>query len=246
MSRRVGPRAGTATSEGMRSERELSGPPVTASGYVTAQIRDGILNGAFPLGSRLDQQLLADEMGVSTIPVREALRHLEALGLVRIHARRGAFVAELSAPELDEIARIREPLEEQAVRLAATRIDEGQRAVLDELIRRMDEATTSGAWNDANREWHLSLYRAADSPLLLELISMLWDRSILYRHVYAEQEHNREVSNEEHREIMARISTGDVTGAGRLIRKHIRRPRNEMRRRAASSEGEGLRRLMPA
>jgi len=57
--------------------RETSGPPVTASGYVTTQIRDGILSGAFPLGSRLDQQVLADEMGVSTIPVREALRHLK-------------------------------------------------------------------------------------------------------------------------------------------------------------------------
>src|SRR5580700_2035403 len=61
---------------GARAAREMSSPPVTASGYVMTQIRDGILSGAFPLGSRLDQQVLADEMGVSTIPVREALRHL--------------------------------------------------------------------------------------------------------------------------------------------------------------------------
>jgi DNA-binding GntR family transcriptional regulator len=246
VSRRDGSSANTAASAGVRSARGLAGPPVTASGYVTVQIRDGILNGAFPLGSRLDQQVLADEMGVSTIPVREALRHLEALGLVRIHPRRGAFVAELSPSEQDEIGRIREPLEEQAIRLAATRIDESQRAVLDDLIVRMDNATTSGAWNEANREWHMTLYRAADSPLLLELISTLWDRSILYRHVYAEQEQSRATSNAEHREMLRQISAGNGAGAGRLIRKHIRRPRKEMRRREAAADEEGIRPLRPA
>lgn len=210
-----------------RVARETSGPPVTASGYVTTAIRDGILSGAFPLGSRLDQQVLADEMGVSTIPVREALRHLEALGLVRIHPRRGAFVTELSTRELDEITRIRVPLEELATRMATARLTEKQHAQLQDLMVQMSDAPTATSWNEANREWHLQLYSAADSPLLLELITTLWNRSFLSHNLYAERAARREVSNEEHRQILARIDADDPAGAARLIRKHIMRGRKE-------------------
>src|SRR5580704_6949883 len=81
--------------------------PVTASDYVTRELRARILDGVFPSSTHLDQQVLADEMGVSTIPVREGLRRLEANGLVEILPRRGAFVAGLTPDELVEISRIR-------------------------------------------------------------------------------------------------------------------------------------------
>ena len=246
MSRSDESQARSAAPAGAKAVRESAGPPVTASGYVTTQIRDGILNGTFPLGSRLDQQVLAEEMGVSTIPVREALRHLEALGLVRIHPRRGAFVAELSASELDEIARIRAPLEEMATRMAAPRLTETQHVLLQDLIDQMNEATTPATWNDANREWHLLLYSAADSPLLLELITMLWDRSILSHNIYAERSGRREISNEEHRQILARIDAGDGAGAARLIRKHIKRGHNELAHGGAAAGKGEVQPLRPA
>jgi DNA-binding GntR family transcriptional regulator len=246
VSRSDEPPARSAAPAGVRAARETAGPPVTASGYVTAQIRDGILSGAFPLGSRLDQQVLADDLGVSTIPVREALRHLEAVGLVRIHPRRGAFVAELSTHELDEIARIRVPLEELAIRMAATRLTEAQHGQLQDLIVQMSEAPTSRSWNDANRQWHLLLYSAAESPLLLELITMMWDRSILHHNLYAERPGSRETSNEDHRQMLARIDAGDGAGAARLIRKHIRRARNEVARRGATASDDDIQALRPA
>jgi DNA-binding GntR family transcriptional regulator len=238
--------ARSAAPAGPKAARETTGPPVTASGYVTTQIRNGILNGDFPLGSRLDQQVLADELGVSTIPVREALRHLEALGLVRIHPRRGAFVAELSTVELDEITRIRVPLEELAARMAATRLTETQHVLLEDLIAQMSDATTPGSWNDLNREWHLLLYSAAESPLLLELITMLWDRSILSHNVYAARVGHREISNEQHRQILARVAAGDGAGAARLIRKHIRHAHNEVTRRGAAVSNDEIQALRPA
>lgn len=246
MSRSDDSQARSPAPAGARAARETPGPPVTASGYVMTQIRDGILSGAFPLGSRLDQQVLAEEMGVSTIPVREALRHLEALGLVRIHPRRGAFVAELSTRELDEISRIRVPLEELATRMATTRLTEKQHVRLQDLIAQMSHAPTAASWNEANREWHLLLYSAADSPLLLELITMLWDRSILSHNLYAERAGRREVSNEEHRQILARIDADDSAGAVRLIRKHILRGRNELGHRGTAADKDEVQPLQPA
>src|SRR5487761_1697740 len=73
---------------------------LTASAYVADPVRDGILRGRYRLGELLDQQVLAEELGVSIIPVREALHRLAADGLVRILPRRGAFVAELTRQEL--------------------------------------------------------------------------------------------------------------------------------------------------
>jgi DNA-binding GntR family transcriptional regulator len=74
----------------------MAGGEQCISSYVLKTIRDGILSGRYPLGSRLDQQALAEELGVSVIPVREGLRQLEAEGLVQIYPRRGVYVAEPS------------------------------------------------------------------------------------------------------------------------------------------------------
>lgn len=199
-------------------------PPATASDYVTRRIREEILSGNIPLGSRLDQQELAEQMGVSTIPVREGLRRLEASGLVRIHPRRGAFVAELSRTDVTEIKRIREALEELATRLAARNVDERRLARLVELNERMGKLTAKNqaeSWGELNRQWHFTLYEAADSPMLMELIATLWDRSSLYRHVYAGTEEHRRQSVREHAQALEHLRHGKPAAAGRVIRNHI-------------------------
>ena len=208
-------------------------PPVSASDYVTRELRARILDGVLPSNTHLDQQILADEMGVSTIPVREGLRRLEASGLVEIVPRRGAFVAGLSSKELREISQIRQQLEDLAVRMAASNIENAQ---LDELaeandrLARLAPRARPAQWFDMNREWHFRLYRAADSDLLVEMIGVLWDKSSLYRLSNAAREDNRVKAVAEHAAVIDALRSNDTAAAVRAIRHHIHRAANDMLR----------------
>jgi DNA-binding GntR family transcriptional regulator len=217
-------------SRGARNNVAPSGLPATASDYATNEIRDAILSGTLALGSRLDQQVLAEQIGVSTIPIREALRKLEADGLVRIDPRRGAYVAELSAHEQLEISRIRERLEDLATRLAVKNLDADRLERLTDIAAQMAAASDEGqssTWRELNREWHFTLYEAARSPILQQLIIMLRDRSSLYRALNAARPDHREKSNREHQEVLHRLQERNAAGAARAIRNHIRRAAKE-------------------
>lgn len=202
-----------------------AGRPTTASSYVAATIRDGILRGSFPLGSRLDQQVLAERLGVSIIPIREGLRALEAEGLVQIMPRRGAYVAELSVPELAEIGWIRERLEELAVRLAVPKITPATLARLQRLndrMRRLAATARPEQWFEMNRQWHFMVYDSARTWLLVDMISTLWDRSRLYRMNRMAREENRARAVEEHDDVLRHLRSGEPYAAARSIRYHIR------------------------
>jgi DNA-binding GntR family transcriptional regulator len=222
-----------------RSSRSASrdGPPVTASNYVATEIRAEILRGSFALGSRLDQQALAERFGVSIIPVREALKRLEVEGLVRMQPRRGAFVAQLTLRELTEISWIRERLEELATRLAAPRLTERNLRELDDInakMARMAGRARPAVWAALNREWHFKLYAAGESELLVQMIAVLWDRTSLYREVLAASQGIRRGAQvqhgsvEQHAEMLRRLRSGDVSGTTRLMRQHIRRAIRDM------------------
>jgi DNA-binding GntR family transcriptional regulator len=211
------------------------GTPVTASDYVAERIREGIGKGLFPLGSRLDQQVLAEQMGVSIIPVREALRRLQSDGLVHIFPRRGAFVAELTAAELTEIGWIRERLEELALRLAAPHLTPAKLDRLEKQAERMMQLAKScrpEQWFELNREWHFTIYDAGKTWVLSDMIRTLWDRSRPYRVGRMAHLQNRLNAVSEHREIIGYLRTGDVTGAARCVRHHIR---NAARRNLADA-----------
>ena len=183
-----------------------------------------MLLGRYPLGSRLDQNALAQELGVSTIPVREALRRLEAEGLVSISPRRGAFVATLSPNELREIYQIREVLDELAIKNAVPRLSDDALHRLGRVVEALDEATQAGdvdALLRLNRQFHGTIYAAAAMPRLLALISNLADRYAVYNRVYVPR--HAEQSRREHLEIYAACRSRDVRLAARLTRQHIRR-----------------------
>jgi DNA-binding GntR family transcriptional regulator len=210
-------------------------PPATASDYVADHVRSSILHGRLELGSKLDQQALADELGVSTIPVREGLRRLEAEGLVRILPRRGAYVAEVSTEEIIEVARIRVPLEELAIKLAAPKLGADDLLELRRMNAELDGLTgeeQASEWGALNRVWHLRLYQGAGSPMLLQMISMLWDRSTLYRQLNNAQVDHRRKSVVEHASILEALEQGDAAGAARGLRRHIQR---------SAAEAPGLR-----
>jgi DNA-binding GntR family transcriptional regulator len=198
--------------------------PTTISEYVCSAIRDGILNGHYPLGSKLDQQSLALEHDVSVIPVREALRQLEAEGLVKILPRKGAFVIELSPPEIKELFHLRAVLEGYAIELAAPRLTSSQIQALNGILAQMEQATASNdseALSELNRSFHFYIYEASESPLLLSILSGLWDRSTVYRRLYSGFTTDYHQFLVAHTKILRACESGDAMAARTLTRDHI-------------------------
>ena len=201
------------------------------AGYVTEAIRSGILERRYPLGSRLDQQTLADELGASIIPVRESLRQLEAEGLVQITPRRGAFVVSPSVEEVREVYRLREVFEAFATREAVPALTAADMAEMDALLTEMEQVgsdDTSENWSRLNQTWHFKLYTGAQLPLLMQFISTLWDRCRLTSHVYARDLSHRSRSNEDHSRIMAAVHAGEAESAAEMIANHVRNAMDEI------------------
>ena len=148
-------------------------------------IRDMILNGHLKPGDRLRQDELADTFGVSTMPIREALRQLQAEGLVIFRPRRGATVASLSVSDYEEIYRIREALETLACRWAA---EDFERIPVDRLRVLFEEIEEAEAnFEDVHRRMQLvrelffTIFEASEKEHLLRILSNLWDLSQQYR-----------------------------------------------------------------
>jgi DNA-binding GntR family transcriptional regulator len=199
--------------------------PKTLANYVFNSIREEILSGHYLPGSRVDQKLLADELGVSLIPVRESLRQLEAEGLVRIYPHRGVFVAERSADEVIEISRIREALEELATQLAVPNFCEETLNHLGDLIAQMEQALAAqdmSKFLELNEVFHFAIYERSGQKLLLAMIRSLWDRNRLYRQRGAFISEHSAKSLTQHKEIYAACRAGDPLTTSQMVRRHIR------------------------
>jgi DNA-binding GntR family transcriptional regulator len=148
-------------------------------------IRDMILNGPLKPGDRLRQDELANAFGVSTMPIREALRQLQAEGLVIFRPRRGATVASLSVSEYEEIYRLREELETLACRWAAENFDRIPIDRLELLLQEIEAAEAN--LDDVHRrlqlvrEFFFTIFEASKKEHLLRILSSLWDLSQQYR-----------------------------------------------------------------
>ncbi len=198
--------------------------PPTTTAFVLDSIRDGILNGQYALGSRFDQKAIAEDLGVSLVPVREALRMLEGEGFVTINPRRGAFVTDISIAELEELYVIRAELEELATRRAVPNLDRAQVNELANIIDRMDEATNTRDYAqlmELNRAFHFTIYEAADLVLLLEMMSSLWNRSTLYRRVFTYLPERAIQALQEHKEIYGACRAGNAEAAAKAVRRNI-------------------------
>ena len=197
----------------------------TLADTVLKTIRDQILAGRYTAGTKLDQQTLAGELGVSVIPIRESLRQLETEGLVRIYPYRGAFIAKLSVEELQQIYTVRECLEQLAAQLAVSQFSQHEVEQLETIFNQMESATQ--AWDFAglfklNRSFHFTIYEAASNSVLLQMISSLWDRSSVYRRTYTYMPDRALQALEEHRAILAACKAGDSAAAGHAVRENVR------------------------
>ncbi len=188
---------------------------------VADALREAILRGLYAPGQPLRQDAIAAALGLSKIPVREALRRLEAEGLVVLHANRGAVVAPLVPQEAQEIAEIRGALETLALRLALPNLtarDVRQAAaILDDLDAEDDIAR----WGALNRDFHQALYAPAGRPLLLDLIAAQHRRFDRYMRVVLASMCHQASSQAEHRALLAACQARDEAAAVAILERHI-------------------------
>lgn len=188
---------------------------------VTARLREAITSGVLQPGERIYQAELAERLGVSRMPVREALRRLQAEGLVTLLPYRGAVVSRLSLRELREIYEMRIALEVLALRIGW---EEGDGLALDQMedvLEQMDEKLDSDTWLALNTAFHDLLYTGADRPLLLENVGMLRNKSDRFLRLFASQRDRTAHAQKEHWAILSALRRNDVDEACELLRHHL-------------------------
>jgi DNA-binding GntR family transcriptional regulator len=198
--------------------------PRTVKVSLVETLRDEIVRGDLVPGQYLRLEETAARFDVSTMPVREALRDLEAEGVVTSFPHRGAMVTQLSADELQDIYEIRAALEEMAARLAVPCVTEAILTELTSLIEQIENHVGDVATLvKLNHQFHLTLYAASGRKHLCELIRMLRYRSQHYLHVYTAEVdvgHSPQTPGE-HRAILEACKRGDAEQAAALTREHV-------------------------
>jgi len=192
-----------------------------ATEQVTARLRQAIATGLLKPGERLNQAEIAERLGVSRMPIREALRQLDAEGLVTLQPYRGAIVSSLSSAELTEIYEMRIALEVLALRRNLPRMGDDVLTAMEALLHRMDDEEDGAAWIAANVEFHDLLYGRDRPSLLIETIDNLRVKSDRFLRLFVTQRDRTAHAQEEHWAIYRACRRGDVDAAGRLLQGHL-------------------------
>lgn len=191
----------------------------------TEMVRDGlrkaILGGEYASGAKLSQDGLATRFGTSRIPVREALRHLEAEGLVTIHSNRGATVTTLSLREVLEIMDIRIALECCAIRFAIPNIVEADIRKASDVLASYDHEDEPEGWSEINWRFHKALYAPCDRPRLLALIESNFSYVDRLSRMRISRRSGKDLPLEEHYLIFEAWRDGDIDRAERVLRDHL-------------------------
>jgi DNA-binding GntR family transcriptional regulator len=185
-------------------------------------VRDGILSGRYTAGEHLRLQDLARDLGLSITPVREALQHLQAEGLLTHFPHHGARVADLRPVEVAELYLIRLALEPLAAGLAAQHITDDDLAELRSLQAEMERLRKAGRTDDivpVNLEIHRRIYEATGLSLLSSIIAQLWSRAP--RDILSVLPGRAMESVAEHQEILEALENHDAPRATTLMRRHL-------------------------
>ena len=193
-------------------------------GQVIAELREAILTGRLKAGDRLVEEKLAEELGVSRNPVREAIRVLASEGLVDVAARRGASVAVMSDQEARETIEVRALLEGHNARLAARRHDKQVIKRIEAVLQKGTAAVAAGRFDQLfqlNQQFHDELAAAGQNQVLGELLQKLRDRTA---RLFAPTNPSRQSRSwNEHAEILRAIIDGDERLAATLAAEHVMR-----------------------
>lgn len=186
-------------------------------------IRNAIISGDLKPGERVMEVQMAESLGVSRTPVREAIRKLELEGLVIMLPRKGAFVADLSVKDLTEVMEIRAALEGLAAGLASIRIDESEIEELEVVAMEFHKTIEDNVEEliQKDLEFHDAIFRASRNERLIQLNNNLREQVQRFREIYHKKANKSKETSKEHYEIVEAISNRDVDKAEKLARKHI-------------------------
>lgn len=205
----------------MSDSFEIPGDYRTIQQMVTDRIRTAILNGTFKPNERLNQAELAEKLNVSRIPTREALRTLEAEGLVKFYPHRGAVVATIPPEEIEEIYEIRILLETSAAQRAIKRMSDSELQEIREIQEKMFETTELDAWVGLNDRLHQAIYEPSGWTRLVSVIQMLRNLTTPYVRMYVSDQFDRNAADIEHAEILAALESRDTVGLKAVLRRHL-------------------------
>jgi DNA-binding GntR family transcriptional regulator len=196
----------------------------TIANMTITALRERILRGDYPEGEPLRQDAIADELGVSRIPVREALRQLEAEGLVTFSPHRGAVVSSLSLEEIDELFELRADIECDLLRRAIPKMTDEQIDRATDVLDEFQDALGAGEatrWGPLNWHFHAALYAPANRNFTMGVLQKLHQHSDRYFRMQVLLAHGGVRANDEHRAIIAAVARQDVKGATQLMQSHI-------------------------
>lgn len=214
-----------------------------ASDYIVDALREAIRDGTLPDGAVLNQVAIAERFGVSRVPVREAMRQLQAEGLISAHAHRRAVVRTLGVEGIAEIYDVRGMLEGYLAERAVPEVDTARLRRLQAIEHEMREVADHARWLKLNARFHDTLYEPSGAEIARELSDQLRTRVERYVNLWTDGrgiQRNRE-AGKEHREILDAVSSRDAQRARQLIERHILHTRDQLidhyaaycRRRAA-------------
>jgi len=216
----------------MKQKESLTddGAPLAERTY--RELRQALVRGEFAPGARLRLEELTRRFAVSSSPLREALNRLSQQGLVRILENRGFRVAPLTAEGVSDLARVRLLVECEALCDSITHGDDaweaqavaaGHALALSERRLGDEPRALDDDWSARHRAFHLSLYAACTSPLLLDLVDVLFDNAERYRRWSARYRQTPRRKHDEHQQLLAAVASRDADKAVALLRSHITR-----------------------
>jgi DNA-binding GntR family transcriptional regulator len=196
----------------------------TAAEFIIEALRHDILTGKLAPGEKLPLDALASRFGTSVIPIREALRVLEAERLIDLRPHKTATVAVLSLETIKDLYRVRLILDVEAVRMAHGNLPPGKLAEIRTVIDRMERAAER---RDSLRAFalhnqiHFTIYEASGSPALVKILAGLWDDTERYRHAVKYHRSDIHTWADEHRLLVDLLETGTADEAARAIHEHL-------------------------
>lgn len=203
----------------------------TRSQVVAEAIRQQILSGKIPSGAPLRQALIAQQLNVSRIPVREALLQLEAEGLVKFEPHKGATATKLGAEHISELFDLRIMLEcdmlQRSIPLLTPADIEHSKQLLKQLDNALQQLNVADRWAELNSQFHLSLYKAA-RPQTFEMIQRLNNSADRYVRMHLQTPGVIHTASTEHQQLLALCAAKDIAGATTLLRHHLQHAADEI------------------
>lgn len=193
---------------------------------VYEELKAQILKGDIKPGTRMMEVELAEVLGVSRTPVREAIRKLEKEGLVKIEPRRGAYASELSVKDMVDILEVRQSMEGLAAYYCAQRINDEQKEQLRDYALAFNKAVEEGVYEDMisyDTKFHHLIVECCDNDILVHMVEQLQELVLRFRYLYYSDFKRAEQMPAEHHEIFEAVASGDAERAREAAALHINR-----------------------